>query len=1130
MDTAQLLAYWQQIFFETVYFNRVDCNPSKLIHLFVERNALTAGQLDVQSVRVWSDYWISRSTREVLVAPFCLSQLDETEECSDSQEEKLLLPLLCPAVLHADGTLTLRDAACHPWITPTLMDPMATHGVYLGARETYQRLLDAQPGQSDLDWLNFLGRSYQLLETLSKSDWLACLETKHYALHADALIIATDVLPRDHALFSLDCIQTDSAVLQRYCQLEEASFEPLRPNKLSHLEKHCGQLNAEILAPDAREVLAHLLMLQPGQLQSVATPLGSQYHATIGNLVASQLVHSALKCEALPLMVIVSDSPETWCRAWQISQDIAQCRPLTMRWLPEAPMHFGIGITQGQLQDWQYHLNITYVPKAKQFFMTQFASEFFEDTSDFKHIVQYLHQQLQTKYAEYLSGLEIAQAWLETHSQLEARYASQGGLDNTLQQLQHADQELEADYQQCYRAQKIWRDMLESRSLAKTVFDHLPVFQAKRQEKIENFLKKYCSDLTTPEMSITQDFESVTRFLTEKLRQIRVERAKQHTLLTKVCDDMASRSHWQRKWVDWQQQFFYQDQLPALPWLEKDKSDLCIQEETQWYLDQALRTELFWLAVHYWEATWLSESESYFKAYDQEYLPVKTAVDWQYYAMLGHAFIVPFAEIHSVFEQAFAEKTRVIDWLIVEETQRFLPMEVLSVLGKSNRVVALGDEYGMQPERAMTALQDVQALEKQALAHTDDEIDELSYRGFLASSGSFYQLAQDKSFFKTESPYGLLPTNTLKFYYDATHAAKLLLYAKTAIYKDVAKQISLQPIAGQVLPIFGYITLQYASQLRSGVLTNQDEAIAIAEWLANYYPTLEASDSIAILTPFAAQKACIEAQLSNQKLSRIPVLTFESLAHHFYDRIIFSPTYTSFDPKPLCFDQGAQWLHVAVQHALKSFWVFGDPAIFDPKTHSPSGYLGKLLFEQVDNHLPTRVSGRQDLESTLIERGSLAEYEQALHQCLNTATEQVVIASPKLNPHHPSVIQLEEMIAHLRSRQIDVSFYVGNQALLGWKDPEVEAILRRWLELGARVQIVHNCHTNQLILDDHIVIEGSRDWLNPCTNSAGEFLGERWCYRRYDRQAGRALIAQSLLELNRRVVRRLEINAVVEAI
>lgn len=1121
MNTTQLLAYWQQLFFETVYFNRTCCDTSQFTHLSVERTVLNTGRLDEQSLRPWSEYWLEASTREVLVAPFCLSYVDEADEGAEIQDNRVLIPLLCAGVLHSDGTLTLRATAADPWIMPTLMDPMAAHGLYVGAREAYLRLLDTHTGQVDSDWLSFLDRGCRLLETLSKNDWLTRLEAKQYAFHADSLIIATDVLPKDHVLFLPNLAQTANPLFQRYCQLEEVEFEPLVSDRLPYLKQHCGQMGSTMLAPDARQALAHLLALQPGQLQSVETPLGSQYQPMIGHLIASQVVDAALRRATFPLMVIVSDAPDAWHTAWQVGSEIAQCRPLTIRWLPESPVHFGIAITKGQMQQWQYKLNSSYIPQAKKFFITQFYNEFGEETSDFKYMANCLHDRLQAKHAKYLSGLKIAQAWLELHGKLEERYAAQGGLNNTLQQLQQKDQDLECDYQKCHRARKIWLEILESRSFATSVFDQLPVFQNKKQNKIQVFLKKYCSDFMGSEAQSVQDFEEVTRILTDKLRYIRVERAKQHTILTQVCDDMASRSHWQRRWVEWQQQFFYQESLPALPWSVDDQGVKHVAEEIYWYLDQALRAELYWFAVHYWEAMWLSDIDTHFQKYDQEYLPVKTASDWRHYAMLGHAFILPLSDIPTVFEPIFLEEEAGMDWLIVEGAQQFLPMEALAILAKADRVIALGDEQGMQPTRAMTALQDVQVVEAQGLAHTDDEIDELGYRGFLASSGSFYRLAQDKSSFKAESPYGL-PINTLRLSYDHVHAPALLNYANTAVYKESTKQIPLQPMIEHALPTFGYVTLQYQSQLSVGLFTNQDEAAAIAQWLAVYLPALEKSGSVAILTPFLAQKIGIEAQLDAQKLSRIPVHTFETLAQNFYDRIIFSPTYTQLDTKPLCFDQGAHWLHGAIQHALTSFWVFGDPAIFDPKTHSPSGYLAKLLFESSDNQLPTLLPGRNQLKSELVTQSSLEAYQQAWMRCLYMATQKVILVTPRLNPESVYLPELEELLQQLRARQIEVALYIGNQAMLGWKDPAVQAVLYRWASLGVSIKIIHNCHHNHILMDDELLIEGSVDWLYPRARSTGAVLAEIWGYRQYDHSTGRQLITQLLLDLNRRVVRRLE--------
>jgi hypothetical protein len=122
---------------------------------------------------------------------------------------------------------------------------------------------------------------------------------------------------------------------------------------------------------------------------------------------------------------------------------------------------------------------------------------------------------------------------------------------------------------------------------------------------------------------------------------------------------------------------------------------------------------------------------------------------------------------------------------------------------------------------------------------------------------------------------------------------------------------------------------------------NMMEAQAIIEWLKTG-PYATRTKEVLLVTPFVTQKRILSALLHSHQMS-CEVATFYNLKDKLWDAIVFCPVLTQENPRPFAFDQGDNWIYSLIVRVKEALWVIGDLRILDPKMHSPSGCLAKVI-------------------------------------------------------------------------------------------------------------------------------------------------------------------------------------------
>lgn len=244
-------------------------------------------------------------------------------------------------------------------------------------------------------------------------------------------------------------------------------------------------------------------------------------------------------------------------------------------------------------------------------------------------------------------------------------------------------------------------------------------------------------------------------------------------------------------------------------------------------------------------------------------------------------------------------------FLWIDEANQLLPQQVVPFLARAQRAVFLGDNQDITPSPTMSALSETCDLT--AHRFVDEEtIEQLHYKGMLQSAGNAFTVALANNAYQSMTEYGM--------------------WASTLALPVVPQTLSylLVPVCGK-------------SELQTQGLCNPIEAKAISDGLLK-----NKSTSTAIITPFYAQKVLLETYLAAAQIECV-VFTLDALPHQTWDHIIFSPVYTHADRRPFIFDQGDHYFYSMRARAHKTFTIIGDSAIFDPKMHSPSGNIAKMI-------------------------------------------------------------------------------------------------------------------------------------------------------------------------------------------
>lgn len=373
-------------------------------------------------------------------------------------------------------------------------------------------------------------------------------------------------------------------------------------------------------------------------------------------------------------------------------------------------------------------------------------------------------------------------------------------------------------------------------------------------------------------------------------------------------------------------------------------------------LDCSRRHRAFQLATHYWEGRWLLSAKAREQGPSQGRFNALPP-DWRQRAMVTPCFVSTVNMAPRFFGKLTREGATFVDLLIVDEAGQVSPEVGAACFALANTALVVGDTEQLEPVWSVPKHIDIQNLKLSKLIKNADDrgmIATLKKLGITASSGNLMQLAQKAC--------RIVENNTIGVFL-AEHrrsVPEIVQYCNALSYQG--RLVPMRPaLRKRILPALGYLSVSGSERRVGTSLENVDEAKAIFHWLQvndkrlrEFYQAERLEELVAVITPFAAQRALLERLLGRDYPS-MTIGTVHALQGAERRIVIFSPVYSEPVAGTFFFDRGSNMLNVAVSRAQDSFLVFGKMSLLNVDQDTPSGLLGKFLLQRPENEVPAQI-------------------------------------------------------------------------------------------------------------------------------------------------------------------------------
>ncbi len=406
-------------------------------------------------------------------------------------------------------------------------------------------------------------------------------------------------------------------------------------------------------------------------------------------------------------------------------------------------------------------------------------------------------------------------------------------------------------------------------------------------------------------------------------------------------------------------------------WIKKHRpkksSSESFSEQVNQINDCVLRSKMFKLATHYWEARWLREMEG-IDVKNKEQSPSKMPCKYRRFAKLTPCFVSTFYMTPSLFTayQYLGPKEYLatplfseIDLLIIDEAGQASPEVASASFALAKRALVVGDVDQIEPVWNLSVGIDRSNLKLFNLFDNERGYDEFWLKnGLLASSGNVMTIAQ------RQCHYHQIPSLARGLYLTEHRRCYngIIGYCNELVYDGHLKPLRGNPKQDVPWGVMSFISTIGTSESHGGSRANPNEAKIIAGWLhqkqhkiITYARSQDInlpdedqkilSTAVGIITPFKAQELLIRKELKEKNITGITVGTVHKLQGAERLIVLFSSVYGANDcDSSKFYDMNNNMLNVAVSRAKDSFIVFGNSIIFGmPKSNSPSGILRSKL-------------------------------------------------------------------------------------------------------------------------------------------------------------------------------------------
>lgn len=752
-------------------------------------------------------------------------------------------------------------------------------------------------------------------------------------------------------------------LLKKLCEREFATLQPLltideyEDASLTHL----GQMGHEHpLSFSQRRSLYHFYSSRNNQIMAVNGPPGTGKTTLLQSIVSNEVVQSAIEGKEPRIIVACSTNNQAVTNIIDSFGNVkSKSGVLYERWIPEIssfalylprfewPVKEGIHYSKA-LKDHSF-VNLetwNFLENAKKVYREKFTACYNQDYS-IEGCAEFIHQRLLLLNQALKNSIRIWKKYKTITTLLEKLGADSNKMfpdfkfdSVAFSNIENTIVELEAKVSDYLDAESVWIKLLS----------WLPFVKEKRATRLKQIFRNCPVNCDSIDF---YNIRSVHTFFDTRFKLIKEIKA--------INED----------WSNWKTK----NNIKGNPATNETQMKFSIPFFYN-ELEQGVKNDMFYLAVHYWEARWILKTEEALKLdIIDKNSRENASARWHRYAMLTPCFVSTFymapkrftysKAIKKVGKQDTWEKPPLlefIDLLIVDEAGQVSPEIGAATFGLAKRAIVVGDTKQIEPVWNVPRKVDYANLHRHSLiAHKDDEnaIDELNDKGFLGSSGSIMKLAQKSSGFQINERLerGMYLTEHRRCF------DEIIAYCNQLAYRSILEPLK-GPSKNTLFMPLQFIGIEGDSTNYNASRANRTEAEAIALWInenkniiLNHHQAKEnmtannenrapvklvLGDVLAILTPFTSQKQVLKSALKKNGIetNRLIVGTVHALQGAERPIVIFSSVYGRNNiGMSYFFDRNLSILNVAVSRAKDSFILFGNDAVFSKSKNTASSLL-----------------------------------------------------------------------------------------------------------------------------------------------------------------------------------------------
>lgn len=885
--------------------------------------------------------------------------------------------LLIPASLDENGTLSADLTSSEPWIPASrLTTPgIPASGVTVGELSEFwrYRLNDWPEAVSHVEsWADAVDACLEMFRAVGNDTVEEnAMENGAQVLYADCFLSAKPVVIANGAILDLYghlLSQKEKARLPAYERLLSLAERPRRNSDiidhdtsqlLQTAVASCGSMSNGFPLTDSQRRAVHAYLSDGvGDVTAVSGPPGTGKTTMLQSVVASTLVRHALDGRPAPLIICTSTNNQAVTNVIDSFSSVSKgdLGTFDLRWLPGEDSESDTGATSEPLS-----ALATYCPSKSKAGEVQ---------------GRYLIEDIRKSgvYSRYSTPDYVATATAQFLGQMQVYASSTGGVVAGAETLSEATQVLRKtlhriDENRCVllkekaeaelscppRAGR-WiaaeiKDTEEQRRLIRTrgLFwkarrDEAETAQPHRDPSNDFFVieQNYTDNEPAPHFDTIEElvtfYDTVDNRLSQRINDLDAARRhkEREDATTKAMSPAAEQA------MDW---------LRRLGAVTKTGEQKIRESASLLDLDRSLDTTVryaeFWIAVHLYEAQWLSFASGMDP--DNAVIPLAERRRtthrymekyWEQVTSLTPCFVMTTYQLPKYFKlwTRNEEETRFdlerADLLIMDESGQVDTSVGAATFAVAKRALVVGDTRQLAPVWSIDPESDRQIA---SILNLSEQWEAMSAHGITSSDRSSVMSAAASTSswsYGADADPGLFLSEHFRCH------PSIISYCNDLLYKGML--IPSRPVEGYKLkdrtdsPFLFHEVAGSESRRSGSSRLNDKEANAIAHWINDnfsyftdiYDPSGQAPDQvIGVVTPFAAQARLISQKIRDLGGTALGQAVTVGTAHRLQGAerpvVLFSSVYGDRDPQASFIDNTLELMNVAVSRAKDLFIVFG---------------------------------------------------------------------------------------------------------------------------------------------------------------------------------------------------------------